>query len=160
MTQEEYNSMLASAREQFKQGTPLFGKEGAFHRILEDFLNCALEGEMESHLSVTKAQTKNRRNGKMCKTLQTEYGQVEIETPRDRDGSFSPEIVQKRQTILAEGLSDKIISLYATGQRRASITLRGLPSVWDIPQSICAMNGLLLRRSSQGNTNLLMLCES
>ena len=51
MTQEEYNSMLASAREQFKQGTPLFGKEGAFHRILEDFLNSALEGEMESHLS-------------------------------------------------------------------------------------------------------------
>ena len=102
MTQEEYNSMLASAREQFKQGTPLFGKEGAFHRILEDFLNCALEGEMESHLSVTKAQTKNRRNGKMCKTLQTKYGQVEIETPRDHDGSFSPEIVQKRQTILAK----------------------------------------------------------
>ena len=53
MTQEEYNSMLVSAREQFKQGTPLFGKEGAFHRILEDFQNSALEGEMESHLSVT-----------------------------------------------------------------------------------------------------------
>ena len=53
MTQEEYNSMLVSAREQFKQGTPLFCKEGAFHRILEDFLNCSLEGEMESHLSVT-----------------------------------------------------------------------------------------------------------
>ena len=121
MTQEEYNSMLVSAREQFKQGTPLFGKEGAFHRILEDFLNSALEGEMESHLSVTKPQTKNRRNGKMCKTLQTEYGQVEIETPRDRDGSFSPEIVQKRQTILAEGLSDKIISLYATGQSMSDI---------------------------------------
>ena len=93
----------------------------AFHRILEDFLNCALEGETESHLSVTKAQTKNRRNGKMCKTLQTEYGQVEIETPRDRDGSFSPEIVQKRQTILAEGSSDKIISLYATGQSLSNI---------------------------------------
>ena len=76
---------------------------------------------MESHLSFTKPQTKNRRNGKMCKTLQTEYGQVEIETPRDRDGSFSPEIVQKRQTILAEGLSDKIISLYATGQSMSDI---------------------------------------
>ena len=41
--------MLASAREQFKQGTPLFGKEGAFHRILEDFLNSALE-ELLQHL--------------------------------------------------------------------------------------------------------------
>ena len=93
----------------------------AFHRILEDFLNSALEGEMESHLSVTKPETKNRRSGKMCKTLQTEYGQVEIETPRDRDGSFSPEIVQKRQTILAKGLSDKIIGLYATGQSMSDI---------------------------------------
>ena len=89
MTQEEYNSMLASAREQFKQGPLYLVRKVAFHRILEDFLNSALEGEMESHLSVTKPETKNRRNGKMCKTLQTEYGQVEIETPRDRDGSFS-----------------------------------------------------------------------
>lgn len=121
MTQEEYTQMLADAREQFKKGTPLFGKEGAFHRVLEDFLNAVMEGEMDSHLEETKPVTKNRRNGKMSKTLQTEYGQVEVETPRDRDGSFEPEIVQKRQTILAEGLSDKIISLYATGQSMSDI---------------------------------------
>ena len=122
MTQEEYSKMLAEAREQFKSGKPLFGKDGAFHRVLEDFLNSALEGEMESHLEQTKASTSNRRNGKMRKDLQTEYGTVSIETPRDRDGSFSPEIVQKRQTILAEGLSDKIISLYATGQSMGDIS--------------------------------------
>lgn len=52
----------------------------------------------------------------MRKQLQTEYGPVEIGTPRDRDGSFAPETVKKRQTILAEGLSDKIISLYASGR--------------------------------------------
>ena len=121
MTQEEYSKMLAEARDQFKSGVPLFGKEGAFHRVLEDFLNAALDGEMDSHLQATKPQTKNRRNGKLPKQLQTEYGPVEIETPRDRDGSFSPEIVQKRQTILAEGLSDKIISLYATGQSMSDI---------------------------------------
>ena len=121
MTQEEYTQMLADARDQFKKGTPLFGKEGAFHRVLEDFLNAAMEGEMDSHLEETKPSTKNRRNGKMSKTLQTEYGPVEVETPRDRDGSFEPEIVKKRQTILAEGLSDKIISLYATGQSMSDI---------------------------------------
>ena len=121
MTQEEYTQMLADARDQFKNGTPLFGKEGAFHRVLEDFLNAAMEGEMDSHLEETKPSTKNRRNGKMSKTLQTEYGPVEVETPRDRDGSFEPEIVKKRQTILAEGLSDKIISLYATGQSMSDI---------------------------------------
>lgn len=43
MTQDEYAEMLSQAKEQFKQGTPLFGKDGAFHRVLEDFLNSALE---------------------------------------------------------------------------------------------------------------------
>ncbi len=41
MTQEEYSKMLAAARDQFKSGVPLFGKDGAFHRVLEDFLNAA-----------------------------------------------------------------------------------------------------------------------
>ena len=122
MTQEEYSAMLEAAKSQFKSGKPLFGKDGAFHRVLEDFLNAAMEGEMESHISATKPSTSNRRNGKMPKALQTEYGPVELETPRDRDGSFSPETVKKRQTILAEGLSDKIISLYATGQSMQQIS--------------------------------------
>lgn len=56
MTQEEYSTMLAKAKDQFKNGTPLFGKDGAFHRVLEDFLNAALEGELESHLAETKPQ--------------------------------------------------------------------------------------------------------
>lgn len=121
MTQEEYAKMLAEAKTQFKAGKPLFGKDGAFHQVLEDFLNAALEGEMEGHLAETKPETGNRRNGKMRKELQTEYGPVEIATPRDRDGSFDPETIKKRQTILAEGLSDKIISLYASGQSMQQI---------------------------------------
>ena len=61
MTQDEYAEMLSQAKEQFKQGTPLFGKDGAFHRVLEDFLNSALEGEMDSHLYNTKTSTKSNR---------------------------------------------------------------------------------------------------
>lgn len=83
--------MLSQAKEQFKNGTPLFGKEGAFHRVLEDFLNAALEGEMDCHLEQTKlSSASNRRNGKMPIEVKTEYGAVEVETPRDREGSFSP----------------------------------------------------------------------
>ena len=122
MTQEEYAAMLDQARSQFKEGKPLFGKDGAFHRVLEDFLNAALEGEIDSHIESTKPSTGNRRNGKLRKEVQTEYGPVQVETPRDRDGSFSPETVKKRQTILAEGLSDKIISLYASGQSMQQIS--------------------------------------
>ena len=66
--------MLALAKEQFKSGKPLFGKDGAFHQILEDFLNAAMDGEMESHLDETKPLSSNRRNGRMRKQLQTEYG--------------------------------------------------------------------------------------
>ena len=64
MTQEEYSKMLATAKEQFKVGKPLFGKDGAFHQVLEDFLNAAMEGEMESRLDATKPVSGNRRNGK------------------------------------------------------------------------------------------------
>lgn len=51
------------------------------HQVLEDFLNAALEGEMQSLLEATKPESGNRRNGKMRKQLQTEYGPVEIGTP-------------------------------------------------------------------------------
>jgi len=89
MTQEEYIEMLSQAKDQFKSGTALFGKDGAFHRVLEDFLNAVLESEMGNHLDVTKPLNKdNRCNGKMSKEVQTEYGSVNVETPRDREGSF------------------------------------------------------------------------
>lgn len=122
MTNEELNSVMAKAKEQFKKGEPLFGKNGAFHFMLEEFLNKALDAEMDNHLAENKGDGgRDRRNGKMRKTVLSEYGPVEIETPRDRDGTFEPEVVKKRETILAEGLSDKIVGLYATGQSTRDI---------------------------------------
>jgi transposase-like protein len=91
--------------------------------MLENFLNTALETEMHEHLAENKGNGgKDRRNGKMRKTVQSECGLGEIQTPRDWDGSFEPEVVKKRETILAEGLSDKIICLYATGQSTRDIS--------------------------------------
>ena len=113
MTNEELDSVMTKAKEQFKKGEPLFGKNGVFHFMLEEFLNKAPDAEMDEHIAENKGNGgKDRRNGKMRKAVQSEYGPVEIETPRDRDGSFEPEMVKKRETILAEGLSDKIIGLY------------------------------------------------
>ena len=60
MTNEELNSVMAKAKEQFKKGEPLFGKNGAFHFMLEEFLNKALDAEMDEHLAekkVTAART-------------------------------------------------------------------------------------------------------
>lgn len=121
MTDDEYKKMLKEAAKQFKEGIPLFGKEGVFHRLIEDFLNTALEAEMDEHIAETKPITQNRRNGKMPKTVKCEYGEFDVSTPRDRDGTFEPELIKKRQTILAEGLADKIISLYASGMSMSDI---------------------------------------
>jgi len=123
MTEEEIDAMMTKAKDQFRKGEPLFGRNGAFHFMLENFLNNALEVEMGDHLAKNKDNGgKDRRNGKMKKTVQSEYGPIDVETPRDRDGSFEPETVKKRETVLAESLSDKIISLYASGQSTRDIS--------------------------------------
>lgn len=110
------------AAHQLRTGEALFGKDGALAPLLERILNAALEGEMDSHLSNEDCPTANRRNGKMSKSVQTKYGSVTIETPRDRDGSFAPETVKKRETILAEGMADQIINMYAIGTSTRAIS--------------------------------------
>ena len=58
----------------------------------------------------------------MSKTVQTKYGEMTVETPRDRDGSFKPETIKKRETILAEGMADQIINMYALGTSTRDIS--------------------------------------
>lgn len=120
MTHEEIDYKLAA--EQLRTGKPLFSKDGALAPMLERILNAALEGEMDSHLSEESRESGNRRNGKMSKTVQTQYGEVTVETPRDRDGSFDPQTVRKRETILAEGMADQIIGMYAFGTSTREIS--------------------------------------
>lgn len=120
MANEEIDYKLAA--EQLRTGKPLFGKEGALAPMLERILNAALEGEMDAHLSDESRESGNRRNGKMSKTVQTQYGEVTVETPRDRDGSFDPQTVRKRETILAEGMADQIIGMYAFGTSTREIS--------------------------------------
>ena len=120
MSNEEIDYKLAA--EQLRTGKPLFGKDGALAPMLERILNAALEGEMDAHLSEESRESGNRRNGKMSKTVQTQYGEVTVETPRDRNGSFDPQTVRKRETILAEGMADQIIGMYAFGTSTREIS--------------------------------------
>jgi transposase-like protein len=115
MTKEERETLKAKALEQFKTGKPLFGKDGAFAPLLKQFLEEALKAEMESHLDESERSEGNKRNGKGIKTIKSSSGEFEIETPQDRQSTFEPQIVQKRQTILADNLQDKIIGLYGLG---------------------------------------------
>jgi transposase-like protein len=111
----DYESIKKATLAQLRSGKSLFGKGGAFAPMLKDILESALDAEMDAHLDAAERKGGNRKNGSTRKRLKTSDGTIEIETPRDRQSSFEPEIVRKRETILAESLEDKIIGLYGLG---------------------------------------------
>lgn len=122
MTQEEIDELQAKALSQLRSGKSLFGKEGAFAPMLKQFLESALEAEMEAHLEGAERLAGNKRNGKGKKTIKSSVGSVEIETPQDRQSSFEPQIIKKRETILADSLQEKIIGLYGLGMSLRDIS--------------------------------------
>lgn len=111
----DYDRLQKQAMEQLRTGKSLFGKGGAFAPLLKQFIEAALEAELDEHLDDAERSGGNRKNGKTSKQLKTAEGTLDIETPRDRDASFEPQLVKKRETILAESLEQKILGLYGHG---------------------------------------------
>lgn len=112
---EDYKELQKKALLQLRSGQSLTGKGGAFAPLLKEFIESALKAEMEVHLDDQERNLGNKRNGKGVKTLKTSSGTITIETPQDRLSSFEPQLVKKRETILAENLAPQIISLYGRG---------------------------------------------
>ena len=107
------------------QGLQLTGEGGLLALLTKRVVEAAIEGEMDGHLGYGKHDPAGRdggnsRNGTRAKTLLTEAGPVPIEVPRDRDGSFSPQLVKKRQRRLS-GVDDLVISLSAKGLTHGEI---------------------------------------
>ena len=122
MDREDLESIEQKALEQLKSGKSLFGKDGAFAPLLKGFIEKALESEMEDHLDEGERVRGNKRNGRGKKTIKSSAGSFLIETPQDRHSSFEPELIKKRQTILAESLEEKIIGLYSLGMSYRDIS--------------------------------------
>ena len=99
---------------EIRAGKSLLGQGGLLTPLIKSALEATLEGEMESHLRESRTN-KNRRNGKSTKTVTHSAGSFELETPRDREGSFEPEIVKKRQTVLNDALDEKVLGLFGLG---------------------------------------------
>lgn len=95
-----------------------------FSRMLTKVtVEAALNGELDEHLGYDKhekSRSQNSRNGYTKKTLKTEDGEFELQTPRDRNGTFDPQLVKKHQTRLTS-MDDKILSLYAKGMTTREI---------------------------------------
>lgn len=111
------------ALEQFRSGKSLTGKGGAFAPLFKQFLEAALQAELEDHLSSDDPdEALNRKNGKVSKTVKTSDGEVDLVTSRDRNGSFELSIIKKRETILADSLQDRIIGMYGIGMSLRDIS--------------------------------------
>jgi putative transposase len=115
------DSLLAD----YKKPEDLIGEHGLLKQLTKALVERALQAEMAEHLGHNKHETVinatgNTRNGKSRKTLKGEFGELPIEIPRDREGSFEPLIISKHQTRWA-GFDDKILSLYARGMSTREI---------------------------------------
>jgi len=115
MKKKNLEQFSKEAAELLRQGRPLTGKDGVFTPLLKQVLEAALEGEMDAHLTQTRQLENNRRNGRAQKNLKSSLGAFEIFTPRDRNGTFEPQTIEKRQVILSNDLDEKVIGLYGLG---------------------------------------------
>ena len=109
--------LLEELLKDYKSPEDLLGQGGLLKELTKALVEKALDGELTHHLGYPKhssSKSDNARNGKSKKGLLTDHGKMEIVSPRDRNGSFEPELVKKRQTRF-DGFDDKILSMYARG---------------------------------------------
>ncbi|HEM6870866.1 TPA: transposase, partial [Providencia stuartii] len=109
-----------NALKALQNGQALTGKDGILTPLIKQLTEAALAAELDSHL--TKDAEANRRNGSTKKTVKAPTGSFELATPRDRNGSFEPQLVKKHQTTLSNEIEQKIIRLFAIGMSYADIS--------------------------------------
>ena len=121
----EASKAIAQAIIEQYQPTSAEDMQDALRDIFGPMFEAMLQGEMNSHLGYESndhgfKNTSNRRNGYTHKKLRTSMGEVEIDAPRDRDGSFDPQLIPKRSKDVS-GIEDKVLSMYAKGMSQRDI---------------------------------------
>lgn len=144
----DFNAFQAQIISDMKTGKPLMGKEGILTPLIKQCIEAALEGEMTSHMAscLEDSDNNNRRNGKVSKIMRGPTGSFELEVPRDRESSFEPEIVKKRQTTLTASLDNKILALYGLGMSYQDISthVQELYGIETSPATISAITDKLI----------------
>lgn len=117
-THDVSNELLDQLLADYKNPDDLIGESGLLKQLTKRLVEKALDAEMTHHLGHEKNRPVtnggNTRNGRSKKTLKGDFGELPIDVPRDRDGSFDPQLVAKHQTRWS-GFDEKILSLYARG---------------------------------------------
>jgi len=103
-----------------QSGQAVTGKDGVLGPLVKQLTEAALEAELESHLADDVLP--NRKNGKTSKTIKTSVGRIDLDTPRDRAGTFEPQIIKKHQTSVSDEIETKILSMYGRGLSYSDIS--------------------------------------
>lgn len=125
MTRTRQEELLDELLKDGKTAADIFGRDGLLKQLTKRLVERALEGELTDHLGYPKHASvaklsDNSRNGSSQKTLKEDMGEIPIDIPRDREGSFDPRLIKKHQTRF-DGFDDKIIAMYARGMTTRDI---------------------------------------
>ena len=107
------NFDMEAALAQLREGKDLTGKDGILTPLIRQLTEAAMQAELDEHLK--DKEQPNRKNGSTSKTMKSPAGSFELSTPRDRAGTFEPQLVKKHQTHLTDELERKIIALFSLG---------------------------------------------
>jgi len=122
-----------------QSGQAISGKDGVLFPLIKQLTEAALSAELESHLADDVVP--NRKNGKSSKTLKTSTGKIELETPRDRAGTFEPQFVKKNQSSVSDEIENKILSMYGRGLSYSDIS-EHVQEMYGISVSKAAINAI------------------
>lgn len=122
-----------------QSGQAISGKDGVLAPLLKQLTEAALEAELESHIADDVVP--NRKNGKSRKTLKTSEGRIDLNTPRDRAGTFEPQIIKKHQTSVSDEIETKILSMYGRGMSYSDIS-EHVREIYGISVSTAAISAI------------------
>ena len=122
-----------------QSGQAISGKDGVLAPLLKQLTEAALEAELESHIADDLVP--NRKNGKSQKTLKTSEGRIDLNTPRDRAGTFEPQIIKKHQTSVSDEIETKILSMYGRGMSYSDIS-EHVREIYGISVSTAAISAI------------------
>jgi len=131
---------MDAALQALRDGKDLTGKDGIFTPLIKQLTEAAMGVELEQHLQ-QDTSTPNRKNGHTAKTIKSPAGPFELNAPRDRAGTFEPQLIKKHQTHLTDELERKVLSLFAIGNSYQDIRTH-LEDLYGIPLSNGTLNAV------------------
>jgi transposase-like protein len=130
------------AVQQLLAGKNINGKDGILAPLVKQLVEAALEAEIDSHITQDVFNgNKNRKNGKTSKTIKSTSGTFELSTPRDRAGSFEPQLVKKNQSTISNEIEERILSMYGLGLSYTDI-IKHIEEIYQVELSTATISAI------------------